>query len=81
MDDVTLLACEKVMDLAGEHTGDVSADILGTSYTMGKLIARVYEGATDHSMKTRCLDLIDRMARYGAYGLDGFLAKYSRGPS
>ena len=81
MDDVTLLACEKVMDLAGEHTGGVSSDILGTSYKMAKLIDRVYEGATDQLMKTRCLDLIDRMARYGAYGLDEFLAKYSRGPN
>ena len=79
MDDVTLLACEKVLDLASEHVGDFTTAVAGTSHMMARLIDRVYEGTSDQSMKTRCLDLIDRMARHSAFGLDEFMAKHSRG--
>ena len=81
MDDVTALACERVLDLAGERAGDVTTAVAGTSDIMAKLIGRVYEETTDQSMKTRCLDIIDKMAWHGAYGLDEFMAKHSRGPN
>ena len=79
VDEVVLLACERVLDMAGGDTGDMTTAVAATSHVMAKLIARVYEGAADPSIRARCLDIIDRMTQYSSYGLEDFIARHTRG--
>jgi len=45
---------------------------------LSKLLVRLYSQSTDEAVKTRCLDLIDRMVQLGAFGLADALAAYER---
>ena len=78
MPDVVLMACERIFDLAGEETGDISTATSGTSGAVATLIARVYSRNTNPIIRARCLDVIDRMALHRAYGLDSITAEFDR---
>ena len=70
--DIVLMACGRVFDLAGEDTSDI------ITATAAKLIVRVYSRTSDPSLRSRCLDIIDRMALLRAYGLDTVTDEYDR---
>ena len=76
--EVVLMACERVFELAAAKTGDLSTAVAGTSSTIAKLIVRVYSRTTNPSLRSRCLDLIDKMSIYGAYGLDAITDEFDR---
>ena len=78
MSDVALMACERVFELAADKTGDTSTAVAGTSNTIAKLIVRVYGRTTDPSRRSRCLDIIDKMSLFRAYGLDVITAEFDR---
>ena len=68
MPEVVLMACERVFELAAA----------GTSSTIAKLIVRVYSRTTDPSLRSRCLDIIDKMSLFGAHGLDVITEEFDR---
>ena len=70
--DIVLMACARVFDLAGEDTSDI------ITATAAKLIVRVYSRTADPSLRSRCLDIIDRMTLLRAYGLDTVTDEYDR---
>ena len=76
--DIVLMACDRVFDLAGEDTSDITTATAGTSSIIAKLIVRVYSRTVDPSIRSRCLDIIDRMALLGAYGLETVTDEYDR---
>ena len=78
MSDVALMACEHVFELAADKTGDISTAVAGTSNTIARLIVRVYGRTTDPSRRLRCLDIIDKMSLFRAYGLDVITAEFDR---
>ena len=76
--DVVLMACERILEVAGQDTGDIRTAVAGTSSSMAKLIVRVYGRTTDPSLKSRCLDIIDKMSLFGSYGLDAITDEFDR---
>ena len=78
MPDVVLMACERVFELAAYKTGDISTAVAGTSNAIAKLIVRVYSRTTDPSLRSRCLDIIDKMSLFRAYGLDVITEEFDR---
>lgn len=76
--NVVLDACERVFELAAIKTGDLTSAVAGTSSTIAKLIVRVYSRTTDPTLKSRCLDIIDKMSLYGGYGLDVITEEFDR---
>ena len=74
-----LSACERVFELAGEETSDITTTAAGTSGTVAKLIVRVYSRTNDATMRSRCLDLIDKMALFRAYGFNAITDAFDRG--
>ena len=75
---VILKACDRVFELTGDELSDVSTAAAGTSSSMTKLVTRVYSRATDPSVKSHCLDIIDKMTVLGAYGLDTITEEFDR---
>ena len=75
---VILMACERVFELAADKTGDISTAVAGTSGDMAKLIVRVYSRTTDPSLRSRCLDIIDKMSVFRAYGLEAITEEFDR---
>ena len=78
MPNVVLMSCERVFELAADKTGDLSTAVAGTSGTMAKLIVRVYSRTTDSSLKSRCLDIIDKMSLFRAHGLEVITEEFDR---
>ena len=76
--EVVIMACDRVFALAAEKTGDLSTAVAGTSSAIAKLIVRVYSRTTDPSLRSRCLDIIDKMSLFGAYGLDVITEEFDR---
>ena len=78
MPEVVLMACERVFELAADKTGDISTAVAGTSSTIAKLIVRVYSRTSEFSIRSRCLDIIDKMSLFGALGLDLISEEFDR---
>ncbi len=78
MSDVVLMACERLLDLAGKDTGDIRTAVSGTSNSVAKLVVRVYSRTVGSSFRSRCLDIIDKMSLFGAYGLDAITGEFDR---
>ena len=78
MPEIILMACERVFELAADKTGDISTAVAGTSSTIAKLIVRVYSRTTEPLLRSRCLDIIDKMSLFGAHGLDMITEEFDR---
>ena len=78
MPNVVLMACERVFELAADKTGDISTAVAATSSTIAKLIVRVYSRTTDSSLRSRCLDIIDKMSLFRAHGLEVITEEFDR---
>lgn len=76
--DVTYKVCERFIDLAGSDTADFRTRTPMDSAETSKLLIRLYIQASDQSLQSRCLDLIDRMIETGSYGLNEALDLYER---
>ena len=76
--EVTLLACESFIDVAGLATADISTREAGDANTVIKLTLRTYQQSSDESIRARCLDLIDKLMEHGAYGINDALEEFER---
>jgi len=76
--DITCLVCERFLDAVGSEAADIRMASAGDAHTISKLIIRLYSQTADNGIRTRCLDLIDRMALVTAYGLGEALSLYER---
>ena len=68
--DITYLACKQFINAVDSIT--VDANIIS------QLLVRVYSQSKDQALRSRCLDLIDRLAQMEAYGLNEALALIER---
>lgn len=76
--ETTCLAVERFFDLAATEVADISTHASAESYTANKLIIRTYSQTKTPALKSRCLDLIDRVSRLHALGLSEAIADYER---
>ena len=73
--DLTVATCERFFKLA---VGDSSNMNAIDTRTVANLVVRAYSQTSDRQIKTRCLDLTDRMHVLGSYGLDDVMADIDR---
>ena len=78
MNDIILMASERVFGLMGESTGDVRTAAAGTSSSISSLIIRVLENPKSDDEKNRALSIVDKMTHYNAYGLEKILQRFDR---
>ena len=76
--EVTLLACESFIDVAGLATADISTREAGDANTVIKLTLRTYQQSSVETIRARCLDLIDKLMEHGAYGINDALEEFER---
>ena len=68
--DITYQVCKQFINVVGSSAGDAN--------TISQLLIRVYSQSKDQALRSRCLDLIDRLAQMEAYGLNEALALIER---
>ena len=76
--EVTLSACERFIDVAGLAAGDISTREAGDADTVIKLALRTYQQSSDATVRSRSLDLIDKLMEHGAYGINDALQEFER---
>ncbi len=75
--DLTCSVCDRLLDAAERDGTDIST--LGTvSDEAVRLLLRAYGQSQDSDLEARCLDLFDRMAQLGVYGLEEALGQHER---
>lgn len=78
LSDVTCLVCEKFVDSLGSATADIRTSSAADADIISELLIRVYSQSKEQSLQSRCLDVVDRMAQLGTYGLDKALQQFER---
>jgi hypothetical protein len=76
--DVTCLVCEKFVDSFGSATADIRTSSAADADIISELLIRVYSQNKNQALQSRCLDVVDRMAQLGTYGLDKALQQFER---
>ena len=76
--EATCAAGERFFEIAGMAAADISTHAAAESYIVSKLVIRTYAQNNSVAIKTRCLDLIDRIVRSQAIGLNEAIADYER---
>lgn len=76
--DTTCAASERFFEIAGMAAADISTHAAAESYIVSKLVIRTYAQNNSVAIKTRCLNLIDRIVRTQAIGLNEAIADYER---
>ncbi len=76
--DITCLICEKFVDSFDMATADTRTSYAADSDFISELIIRVYSPSRNKALQSRCLNIIDRMAQLGIYGLDKALQQFER---
>ena len=69
MPEITLATCEKYLDLT---------DTYGEGTEISKLVVRVYSQESDSHLRSRCLDIIDKMSLLRTLGLDSVMNEFDR---
>jgi hypothetical protein len=75
--DVTCLVCEKFID-SYSSVADIRTRSAAKADEVSELLIRVYSQSQDRALRSRCLDLVDRLTQIGAYGLDKALQQFER---
>ena len=78
MPGIILMVCERFFEIAGRDAADIRTMASANSSSTAELVVRAYSLTSDHEVKSRCLDLIDRMYLLGALGLDRVTAEFDR---
>jgi hypothetical protein len=75
--ETSILACERFLDLVSSKVADpwTGADLAEDAV---EILVRTYNQSRNLQTQTRCLDLFDRMAQLGVYGVDKALEQYER---
>lgn len=74
---MTCLVCEKFIDSYGS-VADIRTLIAAKADEVSELLIRVYSQSQSQALRSRCLDLVDRLTQIGAYGLDKALQQFER---
>ena len=69
MPEITLATCEKYLDMTDEY---------GEGTEISRLVIRVYSQNPDAHVRSRCLDIIDRMSLLRTLGLDSVIDEFDR---
>ncbi len=64
----TIMACERAVEQAGVELGDLSRATAAISRDIVTVVIRLYRQG-DAAVRGRCLDVVDKLADVGAYGL------------
>ena len=76
--DVICRSGERVLAFLGEEGTHIAGDRSMIAQIIATLVVRQYQQTEGAIMKTRCLDLIDRMEQAGYFGIDTELARVER---
>jgi len=76
--DVTIIVCERFLEIAGRDAGDMRTRAAGDAHRLSELIIRAYHQASDQAIGTRCLDTIDALLQVKAMGLEEALVEFDR---
>jgi len=71
-------AAERILEFVGEDGTHIAHRGAMVAHEISTLVVRQYEQAKEATLKTRCLDLIDRMEQVGYYGIAEELGKLDR---
>jgi hypothetical protein len=75
---VVCKAASRFIHIAGPGVSDISTREAAEAGTVSTLIIRAYEQSGDQTIRSACLDVIDRMTEMGAWGLDSAFHVYDR---
>jgi hypothetical protein len=75
--DITCSICEKIVSISKSNNRS-DASHIPYADKISKLLIRVYSQSKDEKLRSHCLDLIDRMAQTGVYGLSEALQEFER---
>ncbi len=78
MPDIILMVCERFSEIASRDATDIRTIASANFRTTAELVVRAYSLTSDHEVKSRCLDLIDRMYLLGVFALDRVTAEFDR---
>lgn len=76
--EVTILVCERFLDIVGGEAADIRTGAAGLADDVVQILVRIYNQSRNSKTQARCLDLFDRMAQSGVYGVDRALEQYER---
>jgi hypothetical protein len=76
--EVTVLACARFFDLVGQEAADIGIASAGLADDVVQILVRTYNQSRSSETQARCLDLFDRVAQRGVYGLDRALDQFKR---
>ena len=65
----TITVCERAVDIAGADLGDITTAHARVSSDLVTVVLRLYRQGDKH-LRTRCLDLVDRLTDLNAYDME-----------
>jgi hypothetical protein len=71
-------AVERFVAIASDEAKSIAYEASHFAMTASKLVVRLYEQSTDDSIRSRCLDMIDKMEERGLIGVTEALSKLER---
>src|SRR5205823_3714749 len=75
---ITIRVCEEFFSIAGEAAADIRTRTAAVGMEAGELLLRAYSQSREPALRARCLDVIDRMAELGVYGIQQALVDQDR---
>lgn len=76
--EITCAAGEKFFESVGTAAADISTHASAESFMVSKLVIRTYAQNHSAEIQRRCLDLIDRIVKLQAIGMNEAMADYER---
>lgn len=76
--EVPILTCERFLDIVGGDAADIRASAARHADDVVQILVRAYNQSRSTEMQARCLNLFDRMAKLGIYGVSRTLDQYER---
>lgn len=74
----SILTCERFLDVVGGDAADIRTSAARHADDVVQILVRTYNQSRNPEMQARCLDLFDRMAELGIYGVSRALDQYER---
>jgi hypothetical protein len=72
--DIAIEVCERAVDAAGTDMGDIRTARALTGPRVTTIVLRLYR-QSEPTLRSRCLDLVDRLTEIGAHGVTDALAE------
>jgi hypothetical protein len=76
--EVTVLACARFLDFVGQEAAEIRTASAGLADDTVQILVRTYNQSRSSETQAQCLDLFDRMAQLGVYGVERALDQYER---